>query len=93
VDRKLREDRVLTGGQLLTVPEVAQRLRASEWTVREWLRLGRLKGSRPGGTRLGWRIPEPELERFIAAGSPVDRVMPPDPDTTTDHADVGRGTR
>jgi excisionase family DNA binding protein len=81
----------VAGGRLLTVPEVAERLRASEWTVREWLRQGRLRGSRPGGTRLGWRIAEAELDRFIAAGSPLDRVMPPDPDTTTDHSDARPG--
>jgi excisionase family DNA binding protein len=61
---------VLSGGRLLTVPEVAERVRVSEATVREWLRSGRLKGTRPGGTRLGWRIPEAEVERFLSAGAP-----------------------
>jgi excisionase family DNA binding protein len=61
---------MVTGGDgmtstLLTVPEVAARLRVSEWTVREWLRRGRLQGLRPGGTKAGWRIDEADLERFL----------------------------
>jgi excisionase family DNA binding protein len=79
----------LAGGRLLTVPEVAERLRASEYTVREWLRRGRLRGSRLGGTRLGWRIPEAEVERFLEAGySSPGVVTPADRDTTTDARDA-----
>ena len=55
---------------LLTVRDVATRLRISEWTVRQWLRRGRLKGIRPGGTKAGWRISEGELAEFIAAARP-----------------------
>lgn len=50
---------------LLTVPEVAARVRVSEATVREWLRQGKLEGLRPGGTKVGWRIPESALDRFL----------------------------
>lgn len=50
---------------LLTIPEVARRLRISEWTVRRWLREGRLKGFRIGGTRAGWRVREEDLEAFL----------------------------
>lgn len=49
----------------LTVDEVAQSLRVSPWTVRIWLRDGRLRGFRPGGTRIGWRIREGALRDFI----------------------------
>ena len=42
----------------LTVPEVAEALRVSEWTIRQWLRSGRLRGYRPGGTKIGWRLRE-----------------------------------
>lgn len=52
--------------QLLTVSEVAARMRANKETVRRWLRTGRLRGLRPGGDRLGYRIAESELARFIA---------------------------
>jgi excisionase family DNA binding protein len=69
----------MTEERLLTVREVADRLRASTETVRRWLRRGRLRGFRPGGTKLGYRVPESELQRFIAelarqrpAAAPVD---------------------
>ncbi|HEY8743554.1 MAG TPA: helix-turn-helix domain-containing protein [Chloroflexota bacterium] len=51
---------------MLKVEDVASRLNVREEAVRRWLRQGQLKGIRLGGTRLGWRIPEAELERFIA---------------------------
>ena len=51
--------------RLLTVSDVARRLQTSEETVRRWLRSGRLRGGRPGGTRLGWRVSETEVRRFM----------------------------
>lgn len=51
--------------RLLTVREVAERLRSSPETVRRWLREGKLRGFQPGGTKLGYRVPEDELQRFI----------------------------
>jgi excisionase family DNA binding protein len=54
--------------RLLTVAEVAERVRANPQTVRLWLRTGRLKGVRPGGTKLGWRIPQGEVERLLSGG-------------------------
>ena len=50
--------------RLLTVREVAERIRSSPETVRRWLRQGKLRGFRPGGTKLGYRVPESELNRF-----------------------------
>jgi excisionase family DNA binding protein len=58
--------------RLLTVREVAERLRSSPETVRRWLRRGRLRGFRPGGTKLGYRVPESELQRFIKLSQPPD---------------------
>ncbi|MBV9322816.1 MAG: helix-turn-helix domain-containing protein [Chloroflexi bacterium] len=52
--------------RLLTVREVAERVRSSPETVRRWIRSGRLRAVRPGGTRLGYRVPESEVQRFIA---------------------------
>ncbi|HXI18482.1 MAG TPA: helix-turn-helix domain-containing protein [Chloroflexota bacterium] len=49
----------------MTVKEAAERIQAHPVTVRRWLEVGRLKGYRPGGTKLGWRIPVNEVERFI----------------------------
>jgi excisionase family DNA binding protein len=59
-------------GSFLTVEEVAQRVRTTPETVRRWLRAGRLRGVRPGGDRLGWRVAEGELRRFLAGPEPVD---------------------
>jgi excisionase family DNA binding protein len=52
--------------RLLTVREVAERIRSTPQTVRRWLRQGRLRGFRPGGTKLGYRVPESELQRFLS---------------------------
>ncbi len=51
--------------ELLTVREVAQRLKVTEQTVRHWIRDGKLKGARLGGDRTGWRIRESEVERLV----------------------------
>ncbi len=50
---------------LLTVPEVASRLRVHPESIRRWLREGRIHGVRIGGTRAGYRIPAGEVERFL----------------------------
>ena len=54
--------------ELLTVPEVARRLRLNPETVRRWLRQGKIKGSLMGGDRGGWRVAASEVERFLQAG-------------------------
>jgi excisionase family DNA binding protein len=51
--------------RLLTVKEVAERLRANPQTVRRWLREGKLKGVMPGGEKLGYRIPTSEVTRLL----------------------------
>ncbi len=51
--------------ELLTVPEVARRLKVSEETLRRWLRAGKIRGRRLGATRTGWRISASELRRFL----------------------------
>lgn len=63
--------------RLLTVREVAERIRSSPETVRRWLRQGKLRGFRPGGTKLGYRVPESELRRFLAE-SDEGRSLPSD---------------
>ncbi len=50
---------------LLTIPEVAERLRVSPRTVLDWLQTGQLRGYRPGGTRVGWRVSERDLQAFL----------------------------
>ena len=50
---------------MLTVAEVAERLRVHPETVRIWLRQGKLKGVRLGGTKAGYRIPASEVNRLL----------------------------
>lgn len=59
--------------ELMTVPEVAVRLRLSRETVRRLLRDGHLAGVRTGTTRGGWRVTKDEVARFIRAGGLVGR--------------------
>jgi excisionase family DNA binding protein len=55
----------MTEESMYTVREAAERLRASEDTIRRWLRSGKLQGVMPGGTKLGYRIPASEVERVL----------------------------
>jgi excisionase family DNA binding protein len=55
----------MTDEQLLTTEQVAERLQISEWTLRDWLRTGKLRGIRLGSKRAGWRIRASEIERFL----------------------------
>ena len=50
---------------MLTVTEVAERLRVHPETVRIWLRQGKIKGTRLGGTKAGYRIPSSEVARVL----------------------------
>jgi excisionase family DNA binding protein len=56
---------VMSDERLYTVAEVAAHLRVNEFTLRRWLREGRLTGFRLGGKTAGWRIRQSELDRFI----------------------------
>lgn len=56
----------MSEARLLTVRDVAERLRSNPETVRRWVRQGVLRAFRPGGTKLGYRISEAELERFLS---------------------------
>jgi excisionase family DNA binding protein len=54
--------------RLLTVPEVAERLRVHPDTLRRWLRTGRLRGVMMGGRSGGYRIKESEVARVASEG-------------------------
>ena len=58
----------VTDEELLTVSEVAGKLKINPETVRVWLRSGKLKGVMPGGDRIGYRIPESEVQRILKGG-------------------------
>jgi excisionase family DNA binding protein len=51
--------------RLLTVDEVADRLRVDPETVRRWLRSGKIRGIGPMSRRSGWRVRASELERLL----------------------------
>lgn len=64
---------------MLSVAEVARRLRVAERTVRSWAESGRLQGSKVG-QRL-WRFPEDAIEellstKFFSQPIPNDRIWP-----------------
>ena len=50
---------------LLTLEEAAQQLKTSTWTVRRWIREGKLRGVRIGGT---YRVDPADLAEFIRKG-------------------------
>lgn len=54
---------------MLTTRQVAERLQVTEHTVRQWLKSGKLVGVMPGGTKMGWRIPEGEVRRLLGQES------------------------
>jgi len=58
--------------EVLTVAEVAKRLRVHPVTLRGWLKAGKVRGVRLGGTRAGWRIPASEVARVLAQGIQSD---------------------
>jgi excisionase family DNA binding protein len=49
--------------ELLTVPQVADKLQVDEETIRRWLNSGKLKGVKIGGSL--WRVNESDLIEFI----------------------------
>ena len=54
---------MLTATPALTVPEVADRLRVTQSTVKRWLRTGLLTGYQPSGR--AWLVYPTDLERFV----------------------------
>lgn len=51
--------------ELLTVAQVADRLKVNPETVRRWLRSGQMRGTLLGD-RAGWRIPKSEVDEFLS---------------------------
>ena len=64
-------------GELLTVQQVAERLKVNPETVRRWLRSGQLRGYLLGGDRAGYRVAADDLDTFIRArGTESPRQQP-----------------
>ena len=53
--------------ELMTVSQVAERVKVNPETVRRWLRSGQLRGTLLGD-RAGWRIPKAEVDAFLQRG-------------------------
>jgi excisionase family DNA binding protein len=51
--------------ELLTVAEVAFKLKVTPTTVLRWIRDRRIPATKPGGDRMGYRIRADDLARFI----------------------------
>jgi len=60
-----------------TVDHEATRLGVNPETIRRWLKAGRIKGAKPGGPKLGWRIAPGEVERVLRAGADSRRPVTP----------------
>lgn len=58
----------MTSESWMTVEEAAKQLKVSPYTVRNWLRAQRMKGTQLGGRKSGWRIPESEINRVLREG-------------------------
>jgi excisionase family DNA binding protein len=56
---------IMTDEKFLTVAQVAERLEIGQETVRRWIKSGKLHAVNLGGTKLGYRIPESEIERLL----------------------------
>lgn len=66
-----KEQPVTSVGDLLTVSEVARRLRVDDTTVRRWIKAGALEAVLlpHTGKRCGYRIKKETLDTLVSAGS------------------------
>jgi len=51
--------------EMLTVAEVAKRMKTTPATILRWIRDRRLPASKPGGDRMGYRIDPADLAALI----------------------------
>ncbi|HEX9869586.1 MAG TPA: helix-turn-helix domain-containing protein [Candidatus Tectomicrobia bacterium] len=57
--------------RLFSVEDTAERLGVSKWTITDWIKAGRLKGTKISKY---WRVREGDLEAFLANPPPLKRV-------------------
>jgi excisionase family DNA binding protein len=69
--RQEKEESVISVGDLLTVSEVARRLRVDDTTVRRWIKAGALEAVLlpHTGKRCGYRIKKTTLDTLVNEGS------------------------
>jgi excisionase family DNA binding protein len=59
--------------RLFSVEETAERLGVSKYTIADWIKAGRLKGTKIGKF---WRVKASDLEAFLANPPPLERRRP-----------------
>lgn len=64
ISYRLQQGLMVEEQTLLTVADVAVRLKVTQETVREWLRTDQLHGFNLRG-QAGWRIPASEVQRML----------------------------
>lgn len=52
--------------EIYTVEQVAKKLTVKPTTIQEWLRTGRLRGSKIGTSKI-WRIQEDSIQEFLTS--------------------------
>lgn len=65
----------MTDERWLTVAEIVDMLKVHENTVRRWLRSGKLPGRNFGG-RMGYRVREADLRRFLQGDRAAEGMTP-----------------
>lgn len=50
--------------EIFTIGQAAKKLSVSDYTLRDWLRKGKIKGSKIGNGRL-WRITEDQIKEYL----------------------------
>jgi excisionase family DNA binding protein len=60
-------DAVAARSSYVTVREAARYVRVTEWSIRHWIRLGRLPATKPGGQQ--FRILRSDLDKLLQDGA------------------------
>jgi excisionase family DNA binding protein len=58
--------------EILRVDEAARKMRVSEETVRRLLRSGKLRGVRPGSTKMGWRVYGSSVDLWLSGNTQLE---------------------
>lgn len=63
----------MTEQELMTVEDIAARLKVHPESVRRWLREGQMMGYRMSRAA-GWRVERREVERFLREGPRLEKL-------------------
>lgn len=58
-----------THAQTLTSDQAAAEIGTTVRTIHKWLHAGKIRGVKPGGDKMGWRIPRSEVDRILGTPS------------------------